>query len=204
MVSGATNLSPIPFIELVNMSARRFSPAAPIDERPEAPPLEAGEGVVDAAEGVLLGWQLRTVLIWWMPGLVFTAIAWLQSRSWIVTIGVLAFCAALFAFYANDREVRPRSRGKRYVLTDRRLLVGAPATPASGWRPVALTDIARTRMEEGLMDRVVARLSGAATIVLELNSLGPKGEPRELRIGPMRNPVGFRRALDERLLAAPR
>ena len=159
---------------------------------------------MDAADGVLLGWQLRTVLIWWIPGLVFTAVAWLESQSWVVTLGVLLFCTALFAFYANDREVRPRSRGKRYVLTDRRLLVGATTTPGSSWRPMALDDIARTRMEEGLMDRVVARLSGAATIVLELNSLGPKGEPREVRIGPMRRPVDFRRALDERLEAGAR
>jgi len=54
-------------------------------------------------------------------------------------------------------------------------------------------------MEEGIADRAVRRLSGAATIVLILRAPGPKGEPRRVRIGPMRDPEGFRGSIDVRL-----
>lgn len=202
------------------MSAPRFSPTAPaIDnavgdaalgargsrgDARTAAPLEAGETVVDSAEGVVLGWQARTILIWWLPGLAFTAIAWLESHAPAVTIGVFLFCAALFGFYASDREVRPRGRAKSYLLTNRRLLVGSAAPAGTAWRPVDLADVARTHMEEGLVDRAVARLSGAATIVLELREPGPKGEPRRLRIGPMRRPLEFRGGIDQRIGGQPR
>jgi hypothetical protein len=64
---------------------------------------------------------------------------------------------------------------------------------------VPLADVARTAMERGLADVAVARLSGAATIVLIYSTPGPKGEPRRLRIGPMRRPEAFRAALDAHL-----
>ena len=175
------------------MQQAAFSPTAAADP----PPLEAGESILAEAQGVRLGWQPRTILIWWLPGLVFIAVGQLEFRSWPVTLGLAVFCAALFAFYAQDREVRPRSGARRYVLTDRRVLIGA--VDASAWRPVPLAEIARTEMEHGLADIAVARLSGAATIVLVLGAPGPKGEPRRLRIGPMREPEAFRAALDARL-----
>lgn len=176
-----------------------FSPAvaAPLDGDLEAP-IEPGEKVFAEAAGVVLGWQPRTILIWWLPGLVFIALAWLQFQSWIVTIGLTIFCAALFLFYASDREVRPRSSRRRYVLTDRRLLIGSSGPPVA-WRPLALDGVAATHMETGLADRVVMRLSAAATIVLELRALGPKGEPQRVRIGPMREPAVFRAAIEARL-----
>jgi hypothetical protein len=163
----------------------------------EAPaPLLPGERVALAAAGVRLGWQPRTILIWWLPGLAFIAVGQLEFRSWAVTAGLALFCAALFAFYAQDREVRPRGGSRRYLLTDRRLLIGSGA---DAWRPVPLADVARTEMEHGIADLAVARLSGAATIVLVLATPGPKGEPRRLRIGPMRDPETFRAAIDARL-----
>jgi hypothetical protein len=176
-----------------------LSPAAgvPIDDGSGAP-LEPGEKVIAEAAGVVLGWQPRTILIWWLPGLVFIALAWLQFQSWIVTIGLTIFCAALFLFYATDREVRPRSSRRRYVLTDRRLLIGS-AGPPLAWRPVPLDGVAATHMETGLADRVVMRLSAAATIVLDLRAPGPKGEPQRVRIGPMREPAVFRGAIEARL-----
>jgi hypothetical protein len=144
---------------------------------------------------VALGWQPRTILIWWAPGIIFVTLAWIQTRSLVVTLGLAFFCLGLFAFYAFDREVQPRSSRKRYVLTDQRLLIGASREPEK-WRTVELAGIAGTRMEEGLADRVVRRLSAAATIVIVFNSLGPKGEPRRLRIGPVREPEAFRQAID--------
>ncbi|MEA2646199.1 MAG: hypothetical protein QOE92_1282 [Chloroflexota bacterium] len=170
------------------MAVREFSPAA-------TPPLEPGETVVAEATGVLLGWQPQTILIWWVPGAVFIILGWLEFRSVVVTVGLALFCVALFLFYARDREVRPRAGRKRYVLTDRRLLVGSPG-PETAWRPLPLGDIGATRMEHGVADRVVAVLSSAATIVLELRAPGPRGEPRRLRIGPMRRPRGFQAAID--------
>jgi hypothetical protein len=182
------------------MAAREFSPDdADTTAGAEAgPPLEPGETVVADAPGVLLGWQLQTVLIWWVPGVVFIALGWLEFRSVVVTIGLALFCIALFLFYAGDREVRPRSGRKRYILTDRRLLVGTPGSPPA-WRPLALSEIAATRMENGVADRAVAVLSSAATIVLELRAPGPRGEPRRMRIGPMRRPRQFQAAIDELL-----
>jgi hypothetical protein len=169
-----------------------------------APPLLDGESEEAVAEGVMLGWQARTVLIWWVPGLVFIALAWYQFRSLAVTVGLLLFCGALFLFYASDREVRPRSSRKRYVLTRDRLLICQAASgrqnsaseTAVTWRALPLGDIASVTMEDGLADVVVARLSGAATIVLQLRAPGPKGEPRRLRIGPMREPNAFRERLE--------
>ena len=181
-----------------------FSPAPGdvMDADPTtAPPLEAGERVVAEAAGVVLGWQPQTILIWWVPGLVFIGLALLQFRSWIVVAGLTLFCAALFVFYASDREVRPRSRRKNYVLTDQRLLIGTPGPPMV-WRPVLLEAIGATRMENGLADRVVGRLSAAATIVLEMRDPGPKGEPRRIRIGPMRRPEAFRAEIDARVRPA--
>jgi hypothetical protein len=154
-------------------------------------PLQPGESILAEAGGVVLGWQVRTILIWWLPGIVFIALAWLETRSVAVTAGLGAFCAGLFLFYANDREVRPRSRRHRYVLTDKRLLIAA-AGGAPDWRPLDLADVASAVMEEGIADRAVRRLSGAATIVLILRAPGPKGEPRRVRIGPMRDPEAFR------------
>jgi hypothetical protein len=164
-------------------------------------PLLPEESILAEAEGVFLGWQTRTILIWWLPGVIFIALAWLETRSVVVTAGLAAFCIGLFLLYANDREVRPRSR-RRYVLTDQRLLIAA-AGEASDWRPLDLADVASTLMEEGLADRAVRRLSGAATIVLILRSPGPKGEPRRVRIGPMRDPEGFRGSIDIRLATRP-
>ena len=161
-------------------------------------PLQPGESILAEAEGVVLGWQARTILIWWLPGLVFIALAWVETGSVVVTAGLTVFCAALFLFYANDREVRPRSRRRRYVLTDRQLLILA-AGETGDWRPLDLGDVASTAMEEGIADRAVRRLSGAATIVLVLRSPGPKGEPRRVRIGPMRGPEAFRDLIDSRL-----
>jgi hypothetical protein len=175
-----------------------FSPAPdqPIEADDDgAPPLEAGESVVAEADGVVLGWQPQTILIWWVPGLVFIALTWVEFRSWVVVVGLTLFCAALFGFYASDPEVRPRSRRKHYLLTDRRLLISTPGPPIA-WRPVALDGIAATRMETGLADRVVGRLSAAATIVLEMRDPGPKGEPRRMRIGPMRRPEAFQAEID--------
>jgi hypothetical protein len=160
-------------------------------------PLLPEESILAEADSVVLGWQTRTVLIWWLPGIIFIALAWLETRSMFVTVGLAAFCIGLFLFYANDREVRPRSR-RRYVLTDQRLLTAA-AGEAPDWRPLELVDIVSTLMEEGFADRAVRRLSGAATIVLILRSPGPKGEPRRVRIGPMRDPESFRSAIDVRL-----
>jgi hypothetical protein len=162
------------------------------------PDLLEGESIVARAAGVVLGWQLRTILIWWLPGLVFIGLGQLEFHSLIVTIGLFAFCALLFAFYASDSEVRPRGTRKRYVLTDRRLLIGALDRDVP-WRTVELAEVAATRMEKGLADRAVARLSGAATIVLEMRDPGPKGQPRRLRIGPMREPDTFRDHLERGL-----
>jgi hypothetical protein len=174
---------------------QRFSPDTPEAEAPATPPLGVGERVVADVTGVVLGWQPRTILIWWVPGIIFIALAWLETRSLVVTLGLGIFCLGLFAFYAFDREVQPRSSRKRYVLTDQRLFIGAVDDPEQ-WRPVELADLSGTRMEEGLADRAVRRLSGAATIVLIFSTLGPKGEPRRLRIGPMRQPEDFRHAID--------
>ena len=151
--------------------------------------------VMAEAAGVVLGWQPQTILIWWLPGVTFVVLAWLETRSAVVTVALAAFCLGLFLFYSFDREVRPRSRRRRYLLTQRRLLI-ASAGESLDWRPLDLDEVAETRMEEGLADRAVRRLSGAATIVLLLRSPGPKGEPRTIRIGPMRNPEAFRRSLD--------
>ena len=161
-------------------------------------PLLPGEQFIASADGVLLGWQWRTVLIWWLPGLVFIALAQVEFKSVIVTLGLFVFCVAMFAFYSSDSEVRPRGSRKRYVLTNRRLLIGA-VDRAVPWRPIDLDSVAGTRMEKGVMDRAVARLSGAATIVLELRDPGPKGQPRRVRIGPMREPDAFRDAIEMRL-----
>lgn len=163
------------------------------------PGLLEGESIVARADGVVLGWQLRTILIWWLPGLVFIGLGQLEFHAVIVTIGLFAFCALLFAFYAADSEVRPRGTRKRYVLTNRRLLIGALDRDVP-WRTVELAEVATTRMEKGLADRAVARLSGAATIVLEMRDPGPKGQPRRLRIGPMREPDAFRDELELRMV----
>jgi hypothetical protein len=165
---------------------------------PAPAPLDPGEAVVAEAAGVTLGWQPQTILIWWVPGLIFIGLAWLEFHSLVVVIGLTIFCAALFAFYASDREVRPRSRRKQYLLTDRRLWVGTPG-PTVVWRPLPLEGIATTVMEDGIADRVVGRLSSAATIVLVMREPGPKGEPRRVRIGPMRRPAEFRAAIDARI-----
>ena len=177
-----------------NVATVQISPGAALAE-PAAPPLEAGETIVSSADGVLLGWQWRTVLIWWLPGLVFIALAQLEFNSVIVTLGLFVFCLAMFVFYSSDSEVRPRGSRKRYVLTNRRLLIGALDRDVP-WRPVELAGVSGTRMEKGLVDRAVARLSGAATIVLEMRDPGPKGQPRRVRIGPMREPDDFRSAID--------
>jgi hypothetical protein len=161
-------------------------------------PLKPGESILADADGVILGWQVRTILIWWLPGVVFIALAWLETRSVVVSTALAAFCIGLFFFYASDREVRPRGRRRRYVLTDQRLLIAAAGEPPD-WRPLDLTDIASTLMEDGLADRAVRRLSGAATILLILRSPGPKGEPRRVRIGPMRDPEAFRDSIEGRL-----
>ncbi len=181
------------------MEQRRFSPGSQAGLASTPLPLQPGEAVVAEADGVVLGWQARTILIWWLPGIVFVALAWVETRSLVVTVGLAAFCVGLFLFYSFDREVRPRSRRRRYVLTERRLLVAATGDPPA-WRPLELSEVAATRMEEGLADRAVRRLSGAATIVLQLRSPGPKGEPRTLRIGPMRRPEDFRRSIDGQLV----
>lgn len=185
-------------IESINVEERRFSPGGQAGPASTPLPLQPGETVLVEADGVVLGWQPRTILIWWLPGIVFVALAWLETRSWVVTVGLAAFCAGLFLFYSFDREVRPRSRRRRYVLTQRRLLVASAGDPTE-WRPLELSDVSATRMEDGLADRAVRRLSGAATIVLQLRSPGPKGEPRTLRIGPMRRPEDFRRSIDGQL-----
>jgi hypothetical protein len=186
-----------------NVATAEISPNPELDLAPlNAPPLEPDESVVASAEGVVLGWQLRTVLIWWLPGLVFIALGQVEFHSWVVTAGLLAFCALLFAFYASDSEVRPRGSRRRYVLTDRRLLIGAVDRQLP-WRTVELSEMAGTRMEKALVDRAVARLSGAATIVLEMRDPGPKGQPRRIRIGPMREPDTFRDALEQRLSCHP-
>jgi hypothetical protein len=177
---------------------RRFSPGGEAGPASSSPPLQPDEVVVAQADGVVLGWQARTILIWWLPGVLFVGLAWLETRSLVVTAGLAAFCVGLFLFYSFDREVRPRSRRRRYVLTQRRLLIASAGEP-SDWRPLELAEVAATRMEEGLADRAVRRLSGAATIVLQLRLPGPKGEPRTLRIGPMRHPEGFRSSIDARL-----
>lgn len=182
-----------------NVATAEISPEPDRDLAPDGEaPLQPGESVVARAEGVVLGWQLRTILIWWLPGLMFIALGQVQFRSWVVTAGLFAFCALLFAFYASDSEVRPRASRKRYVLTDRRLLTGVVRGQVP-WRTVELREVAGTRMEKALVDRAVARLSGAATIVLEMRDPGPRGQPRRLRIGPMRAPDGFRDALELRL-----
>lgn len=176
------------------MQGPAFSPTASISAGEMSPPLDRGEQVVAEAGSVTLGWQPRTILIWWLPGIVFLVLTQIEFQSPIVTAGLALFCIALFAFYAQDREVRPRAAKKVYILTDRRLLVGDAG--AGTWRTIDLSDIAGTDMEDGPADRVVARLSAAATIVLRLRSLGPKGEARRVRIGPMRRPVEFRAAID--------
>ena len=181
-----------------NVATTQISPSGAPALELAGPPLQPGETVVATAEGVLLGWQWRTVLIWWLPGLVFIGLAQLEFKSVIVTFGLFVFCVAMFAFYSSDSEVRPRGSRKRYVLTGERLLIGAVDRDVP-WRPVELAGVAATRMEKGLVDRAVARLSGAATIVLEMRDPGPKGQPRRVRIGPMREPDKFRDAIDMRL-----
>ncbi|MFN2464714.1 MAG: hypothetical protein ABR598_00435 [Candidatus Dormibacteria bacterium] len=183
------------------MASAEISPAAGQGPEPGgAPVLAEGETLVRRADGVMLGWQWRTVVIWWLPGLAFVTLGQLEFRSLPVTIGLFGFCALLFAFYASDSEVRPRGSRKCYVLTDRRLLIGAVERDVP-WRPVELASVAGTHMEEGMTDRAVARLSGAATIVLELREPGPKGQPRRMRIGPLREPEAFRAAIEDRLRA---
>ena len=184
------------------MDAGRFSPTATEAAAPESPPLEPGESIIARASGVVLGWQPQTILIWWVPGLIFIALAWIETASPAVTLGLAGFCAGLFLFYASDREVRPRGSRRQYVLTERRLLIAAAGEPLN-WRPLNLDDVVSTRMEEGLADRIVRRLSGAATIVLVLRAPGPKGEPRRTRIGPMRQPELFRSAIDLQLRPLP-
>lgn len=184
----------------MNVDPERFSPTLIDAEASTDPPLQPGEAVIARASGVVLGWQPQTILIWWIPGLIFIALAWIETASPVVTIGLACFCAGLFLFYASDSEVRPRGSRRQYVLTDRRLLIAAAGEPVR-WRPLDLGDVAATQMEEGLADRVVRRLSGAATIVLELRAAGPKGEPRRTRIGPMRHPESFRSSID--LLLSP-
>src|SRR6202165_2325270 len=184
-VSRATGAAASLSIKWFNVDAERFSPAAIAAEALESPPLEPGESVIARASGVVLGWQPQTILIWWIPGLVFIALAWIQTASLVVTFGLAVFCAGLFLFYASDREVRPRGSHRQYVLTDRRLIIAAAGKPPR-WRPLDLGDVASTRMEEGLADRVVRRVSGAAAIGIELRAPGPKGEPRRMRIGPLR------------------
>ena len=181
-----------------NVADQRISPTVPPDAPSSDPDLLPGETVLARAEGVSLGWQWRTVLIWWLPGLVFIGLAQVEFHSWLVTAALVVFCSALFVFYASDSEVRPRGSRKRYVLTDQRLLIGA-ADRVHSWRTVDLAEVATTRMEKGLVDRVVARLSGAATIVLEMRDPGPKGQVRRVRIGPMRDPDEFRSVIDVRL-----
>jgi hypothetical protein len=180
----------------------RFSPSEDREEAAPEIPLGPGESILAEADGVVLGWQARTILIWWLPGIIFIALGWLETHSIVVTVGLAVFCVALFLFYASDREVRPRGLRRRYVLTDQRLLIAAVGQ-AAGWRPLDLADVASTLMEEGIADRAVRRLSGAATIVLVLRTPGPKGEPRRVRIGPMRDPEGFRGSIDLRLAPRP-
>jgi len=134
----------------------RFSPSDNFEETAAAVPLQPGELILAEADGVVLGWQARTILIWWLPGIVFIALAWLETRSVVVTAGLAAFCIGLFLFYASDREVRPRGRRRRYVLTDQRLLIAAAGEPPE-WRPLDLADVASTLMEEGIADRAVRR-----------------------------------------------
>ena len=136
-----------------------------------SPELLPGERLVAEAEGVRLGWQWQTVLIWWLPGVIFIALAVVEFHSWLVAGALALFCIALFAFYASDREVRPRAGRRTYVLTDRRLLVLQPG----GQRETSLSEIAATHMESAVADRAVATLSAAATIVLQLRTPGPKG-----------------------------
>lgn len=181
-----------------NMTAPEISPSSSDAATATEPELRPGEAVLARAEGVLLGWQLRTVVIWWLPGLVFIALAQVEFHSWLVTVALFIFCAALFVFYASDSEVRPSGSRKHYILTDQRLVIG-DAAKARAWRSVELSAVATTRMEKGAVDRAVARLSGAATIVLEMRDAGPKGQPRRVRIGPMREPDEFRAAIDLRL-----
>jgi hypothetical protein len=183
--------------KMVNVAEAPISPATgTLDfEGAVLPALGPGEGLIATAEGVRLGWQWPTILVWWLPGLLFIGLAVVEFHSWIVTIGLTVFCIALFLFYAQDREVRPRREGQRYVLTDRRLLIVADN---GGWREIALGDIAATHMESGAADRAVAAISRAATIVLELSTPGPKGQPRRVRIGPLRGPVEFRGLIDAR------
>lgn len=184
-----------------NVAMAEISPNPPAPAAVDGPPLRPGEIVVASAGGVLLGWQWRTVLIWWLPGLVFIGLAQLEFQSLVVTLGLFIFCVAMFAFYSSDSEVRPRGGRRSYVLTDQRLMIGALDRDLP-WRPVELDEVAATRMEKGLVDRAVARLSGAATIVLELTTPGPKGQPRRVRIGPMRDPDAFRDAIELRLHAS--
>jgi hypothetical protein len=191
------------------MGRAEFSPKAGrvsdggIDARPEQalaprPKLEPGEREAGVAEGVLLGWQPRTIIIWWVPGIVFIALSQVEFHSWLVTAALAVFCVLLFAFYASDREVRPRASSKEYLVTNTRVWIGNKAD-TDAWREVPLRDIAATHMEDGLADRVVRRLSGAATVVLVLRQPGPKGEPRRVRLGPMRHPQDFRAAIDRQL-----
>src|SRR5258708_4700011 len=188
--TGATRGASIVSIEFLNVEQRRFSPGGHTGLTPSPPPLQPGEAVVAEADGVVLGWQARTILIWWLPGMIFVALAWLETRSPAVTAGLAAFCVGLFLFYSFDREVRPRSRRRRYVLTERRRLIASAAGPPP-------------RPPRHIADGAVGRLSGAATIVLQLRLPGPKGEPRTLRIGPMRRPGDFRRSIDAQLDQAP-
>ena len=184
------------------MSQAQISPAqAPAGPAPPADfELLPDEYIVAEAKGVRLGWQWQTVLVWWIPGLAFIALAWLEFHSLVVTAGLAVFCFLLFLFYAQDREVRPKSARKHYYLTDRRLLIVSPGR-TTPWKEVPLSDIVDTRMEEGRMDRVVASIARAATLVLELKGPGAKGEPRRLRLGPVRRPGEFRARIDAQLRA---
>ncbi|MHB8510329.1 MAG: hypothetical protein ACYDGR_17060 [Candidatus Dormibacteria bacterium] len=191
--------SPVAFISLTNMAGPGFTPDAAAREHPVTgaalPPLDPGESILAEEAGVVLGWQPRTIVIWWLPGVIFIGLSQFEFRSLPVTAGLTLFCVALFAFYAQDTEVRPRASHRAYVLTDRRVLLRS----GINWRPVLIAEISRTHMEAGIADRAVARLSDAATIVLELRTPGPKGEARRVRIGPMRHPREFRSRLDAQL-----
>src|ERR1700682_2704427 len=133
-VSRATGAVASISIKWFNVDAERFSPAAIAAEALESPPLEPGESVIARASGVVLGWQPQTILIWWIPGLVFIALACIQTALLVVTLGLAVFCAGLFLFYASDREVRPRGSHRQYVLTDRRLIIAAAGKPPRGRR----------------------------------------------------------------------
>src|SRR5258708_36710122 len=185
--TGATRGASIVSIEFINVEQRRFSPGGQAARASSSPPLLPDEVVVAQADGVVLGWQARTILIWWLPGVIFVVLAWRESRSLLVTAGLAALCVRLFLLYSLDRHVRPRSRRRRYVLTQRRLLIASAGDP-SDWRPPEVAGGAATRMEEGIADRAVRPLSGAATIVLWLRPPGPKGAPPAPPVCPMAPP----------------